>query len=141
MAQIRKPKPAVIAEVDRLLDEHCDREVAEILNQQGFRSWQNLPFTRKKVEWIRVVYHLKSRFGRLRERGLLTAQEMSAALGIAETTVHEWARNGLLRRTVCDNRNHSLYEPLQNATIIKGHGGRGGAQPMFTVAQSEQGAV
>jgi hypothetical protein len=142
MAQIRKPKAAVIAEVDRLLDEHCDREVAEILNQLGYRTWQNLPFTRKKVEWIRVVYHLKSRFGRLRERGLLTAKEMSAALGIAETTVHEWARNGLLRRIVCDNRNHSLYEPLQNATtIVKGHGGRGAAQPVFTVAQSEQGAV
>src|SRR5438105_12043167 len=76
-------------------------------HQQGFRTWQNLPFTRKKVEWIRVVYHLKSRFGRLREQGLLTAQEMSAALGIAETTVHEWARNGLLRRIICDNRNHS----------------------------------
>jgi DNA invertase Pin-like site-specific DNA recombinase len=141
MAQIRKPKPAVIAEVDRLLNEHCDREVAEILNQQGYKTWQNLPFTRKKVEWIRVVYHLKSRFGRLRERGLLTAKEMSAALGIAETTVHEWARNGLLRRIVCDNRNHSLYEPLQNATIMKGHGGRGAAQPVFTVAQPEQGAI
>jgi hypothetical protein len=141
MAQIRKPNPSVIAEVDRLLDEHCDREVAEILNQQGRRTWQNLPFTRKKVEWIRMVYHLKSRFGRLREQGLLTAKEMSAALGIAETTVHEWARSGLLRRIVCDNRNHSLYEPLQNATIIKGHGGRGSAQPVFAVAKSEQGAV
>ena len=97
--------------------------------------------SRKKVEWIRVVYHLKSRFGRLRERGLLTAKEMSAALGIAETTVHEWARNGLLLRMVCDNRNHALYEPLQNATIIKGHGGRGAAQPVFTVARPEQGAV
>jgi DNA invertase Pin-like site-specific DNA recombinase len=141
MAQIRKPKPAVIAEVDRLLDEHCDREVAEMLNQQGYRTWQNLPFTRKKIECIRVAHNLKSRFARLRERGLLTAKEMSGALRIAETTVHEWARCGLLRRIVCDNRNHSLYEPLQHATIIKGHGGRGAAQPLFTVAQAEQGAV
>ena len=141
MAQLRKPKPAVIAEIDRLLDEHCDREVAEILNQRGYRTWQNLSFTRKKIEWIRVVYHLKSRFRRLREQGLLTAKEMSAKLGISETTVHEWARTGLLHRIVCDNRNHSLYEPLRNATIVKGHGGRGAAQPVFTVTESKQGAV
>jgi DNA invertase Pin-like site-specific DNA recombinase len=141
MAQIRKPKPIVIAEIDRLLDEHCDREVAEILNQQGYRTWQNLPFTRKKVEWIRGAHHLKSRFGRLREQGLLTAKEMSATLGIGETTVHEWARAGLLRRIVCDNRNHSLYEPLKDATIIKGHGGRGAAQAVFAAAQPGQGAV
>ena len=59
---------------------------------------------------------------RLREQGLLTAKEMSEALGISETTVHEWARSGMLRRIVCDSRNHSLYEPLRDATITKGHG-------------------
>jgi hypothetical protein len=45
-----------------------------------------------------MTYHLKSRFGRLREQGLLTGKEMAKALDICETTVHEWARCGLLRR-------------------------------------------
>ena len=35
IAQIRKFKPELVAEVDRLLDHHCDREIAEILNQRG----------------------------------------------------------------------------------------------------------
>jgi hypothetical protein len=141
IAQIRKTKPEIIAEIDRLLDYHSDREVAEILNQQGHRTWQNQPFNLKKVAWIRTVFHLESRFGRLRKQGLLTAQEMCAALEISETTVHEWARSGLLRRIVCDRRGHSLYEPLRDVTIIKGHGGRGAAPPALAAVESGQGAI
>jgi DNA invertase Pin-like site-specific DNA recombinase len=141
IAQIRKTKPEIIAEIDRLLNEHCDREVAEILNQQGRLTWQGQPFTLKKVAWVRAAFHLRSRFGRLREQGLQTAKEMSETLRISETTVHEWARCGFLRRIICDSRNHSLYEPLRNATIIKGHGGRGAALPVLAVVESGRGAV
>jgi len=35
IAQIRKTKAEVIAEIDQLLDHYCDREVAQILNQKG----------------------------------------------------------------------------------------------------------
>jgi DNA invertase Pin-like site-specific DNA recombinase len=141
IAKIRKAKPDLVAEVDRLLNQHCDREVADILNQRGRQTWQNQPFTRKKVEWIRVANHLKSRFGRLREQGLLTAKEMSEKLKICETTVHEWARAGLLRRIICDSRSHSLFEPVQDLAITKGHGGRGAQLPTFNVAKSGQGAI
>ena len=88
-----------------------------------------------------MKYGLKSRFGRLREKGLLTAKEMSEVLGLSETTVHEWARSGLLRRIASDSRNHALYEPLRDAAIIKGHGGRGAAQPALIAVQSGQGAL
>jgi DNA invertase Pin-like site-specific DNA recombinase len=141
IAQTRKPKPDIVAEIEALLNDHCDREVADILNQRGRRTWQNLPFTLKKIAWIRMTYHLKSRFGRLREQGLLTGKEMAEALGISETTVHEWARCGLLRRIVCDNRGHSLYHPLRDVAISKGHGGRCAAQPVLTAIMSEQGVV
>jgi hypothetical protein len=67
IAQVRKCKPEIISEIDALLNDHCDREVAEILNQRGLRTWQNVPFTLKKIAWIRMTYHLKSRFSRLRE--------------------------------------------------------------------------
>ena len=43
IAQIRKFKPELVAEVDRLLDRHCDREIADILNKQGFRTWEGKP--------------------------------------------------------------------------------------------------
>ena len=34
IAQIRKFKPELVAIVDRMLDQHCDREIADILNQR-----------------------------------------------------------------------------------------------------------
>ncbi|WP_425294121.1 hypothetical protein [Mesorhizobium delmotii] len=37
IAEIRKFKPELVAEVDRLLDRHCDREIADILNEGGQR--------------------------------------------------------------------------------------------------------
>jgi DNA invertase Pin-like site-specific DNA recombinase len=135
MARIRKNRPQVVAEVDVLLNEYGDREVTEILNQRGHRTWQNQLFTVRKIGYIRRVYHLKSRFDRLREQGLLTAKEVSKALGVSETTVHNWAQSGLLRRFDCDRR-HSLYELFRGVTIIKG---RGSSRP--TAIRSEQGAI
>jgi hypothetical protein len=64
VAQVRKTKLEVLAEIDALLNEHGDREVAEILNQRGHRTWQNQPFTLKKLVHIRMVYQLKSQFRR-----------------------------------------------------------------------------
>jgi predicted deacylase len=49
IAQIRKFKPELVAEVDRLLDRHCDREIADILNQRGCRTWEEKPFNLKKI--------------------------------------------------------------------------------------------
>jgi hypothetical protein len=58
IAQIRKFKPGLVAEVDRLLDQHCDREIADILNQRGYRTWEDKPFNLKKVAFIRDAYKL-----------------------------------------------------------------------------------
>jgi DNA invertase Pin-like site-specific DNA recombinase len=75
IAQIRKTKPDVVTEIDGLLDLYCDREVAEVLNRQERRTWQGEAFNLKKIAHIRQAFNLKSRFSRLRARGLLTAKE------------------------------------------------------------------
>jgi hypothetical protein len=141
IAQIRKVKPVIVAEIDRLLDHHCDREIAEILNRNGHRTWQNQPFTLKKVAWTRGAYRLQSHFGRLRAKGYLTADEMASKLGISPTTVHDWERQGLLRKHSYAADQRSLYEPLEDTTITKGHGGRRAKLPSFICAESAQGAV
>jgi DNA invertase Pin-like site-specific DNA recombinase len=137
IAQIRKTKPEVVAEIDGLLDHYCDREVAEILNQRGRRTWQNQPFNLKKIAHIRQTFRLKSRYSRLRARGLLTAKEMSVRHGVTFTTINHWGRQGLLRKYPYDNDRRCLYEPLGESAILKGHGGRRAEQPTFTPAQPE----
>ncbi len=141
IAQIRKTKPEVVTEIDGLLDHYCDREVGEILNRQGRRTWQNEPFNLKKIAHIREAFNLKSRYSRLRARGLLTAKEMSERFAVTFTTINAWGRQGLLRKYNYDNDRRCLYEPLDESVIIKGRGGRGARQPTFTGAQAERGAV
>ena len=110
IAQIRKFKPELVAEVDRLLDLHCDREIAEILNQNGWRTWEAKPFNLKKIAFIRSAYKLSSRHDRLRRRGMLTTREVAARFGVSETAVHEWGRQGLIKKCYTDSLNRGLWE-------------------------------
>jgi DNA invertase Pin-like site-specific DNA recombinase len=141
IAQIRKTKPEVVAEIDALLDRYCDREVADVLNKQGSRTWQDELFNLKKIAHIRQAFNLKSRYSRLRARGLITAKEMSARHGVTITTINAWGRDGLLKKHRYDNVRRCLYEPLDPNAIFKGQGGRQAKQPSFNVARAGQGAV
>jgi len=136
IAQLRKTKPEVVAEIDALLDHHCDREVAEVLNRQGRRTWQDEPFSLKKIAHIRQAFNLKCRYSRLRARGLLTAKEMAVRHGVTTTTINLWARVGRLKKHLYDNVRRCLYEPLDENAILKGHGGRQAKQPIFTAEQA-----
>jgi DNA invertase Pin-like site-specific DNA recombinase len=144
IAQIRKFKPELVAEVDRLLDRHCDREIAEILNQQGWRTWEAKPFNLKKIAFIRDAYKLPSRYERLRRRGMLTTREIAARFDVSDTAVHQWGHQGLISKYHYDNLNRGLWELPLDHTILKGCGGRR-ARPAqlvpITAPSPEQGAV
>ena len=57
------------------------------------------------------TYHLKPRYDRLRERGMLTQHEMANALQVTPHTVKIWLRRGLLRGHAYSDKNECLYEP------------------------------
>ena len=137
IAQIRRTKPEVVSEIDRLLDDYCDRRVAEILNQQGRRTWQGEPFNLKRIAHIRKAYNLRSRHSRLQAKGLLSTKEMSVSHGVSLTTISFWVREGRLKKYGYDTGRRSLYEPVDENAIRKGHGGRWAKQPVFTVAGKE----
>jgi DNA invertase Pin-like site-specific DNA recombinase len=116
--QLRRTPDAVIAQVDKLLDEHVDVEIARRLNAQGVRSGEGRAFNDATVRRIREQYRLKSRYERLRERGLLTLDEIARHLGVSATTVKDWRRAGLLRAERLDGREY-LYEPPSADAPIK----------------------
>jgi hypothetical protein len=144
IAQIRKFKPELVEEVDKLLDDHCDREIAEILNQRGRCTWEGKPFNLKKIAFIRTAYKLASRHARLRRRGLLTTHEVAERFGVSHSAVHKWGRDGLIRKCYTDSLLRGLWRLPSGQTILKGCGGRG-ARPArlepITVPNLEQGAV
>jgi len=106
--------PAVLAEIDRLLDEHTDAEVAEILNQRGLASGRRLKFTGQIIQALRKTNHLKSRYQRLRERGMLDAAQMAALLGTCMRTIYVWHREGKLHPHRYNDSGAYLYEPPES---------------------------
>jgi DNA invertase Pin-like site-specific DNA recombinase len=105
-----KTSPKVIAQIDDLLEHHNYREVASIMNDRGFRSGKDMPFNSRSVAVVCRTYGLKSRFDRLRERGLLTMEEIIALLGTHRDTVKEWCRHGLLHGIPYNDTSQCLYQ-------------------------------
>jgi len=102
---------AVIDEIDDLLGDHTVKQIAAILNSRGMMPGAGASFNPKLVARLVRAYQLKPRYDRLRERGLLTLQEMVDALQVTPTTVKIWLRRGLLRAHAYSDKNECLYDP------------------------------
>jgi DNA invertase Pin-like site-specific DNA recombinase len=108
--EIRTTPAELVAEIDRLTDEHTDKEIVRILNERGRLSGAGKTFNSRLVARLRRDYHLKTRYDRLREKGLLTLDEMSQRLGITRHCVVAWRNHGLLRGYPVNDRDDWLYE-------------------------------
>src|SRR5262249_8105006 len=107
---LRRTNPDVVAEIDRLLDEYTDVEIARALNERGLHSKAGKPVDIMMVARVRDHHHLKSRFERLREPGLLTLSEVAHVLGISTATAKQWRLAGLLRAHAYNDKSQYLYE-------------------------------
>ena len=104
-AQQVKTQPKVVELVDKLLDDHIYSEIAEILNQKGIRpggsarsGQAEARFTDLRVPYLVNQYGLRSRYDRLRDRGMLTKAEAAQRLGICESTLTRWVQHGLVAK-------------------------------------------
>ena len=111
-----KTQPGIVEVIDKLLDDHIYSEIAELLNQQGYRPGEaarrgrhDARFTPLRVAYLVHQYKLRSRYDRLRARGMLTKQEAAAHLNIHEHTVTRWAKHGLIASHAY-NGHYCLYE-------------------------------
>jgi DNA invertase Pin-like site-specific DNA recombinase len=108
---LRQTPPTVVAQIDRLLAEHTEGETAQLLNDQGLSSGQGKRFHRIMVTRIRVSYDLPSRYERLRERGMLSLDEMAERFDVEPETIKIWRRAGLLAAHRYDDKGRYLFEP------------------------------
>jgi len=102
--------PTVVAEIDRLLDHHTCQAIADNLNSRGFAPGYGKPFHGPLIVRIAKDHGLKTRWERLRERGMLTLDEMGKRLGICTDQVKAWRAAGLLRAHLWNDKNEYLYE-------------------------------
>ncbi len=111
-----KTQPSIVELVDKLLDDHIYSEIAQHLNEHGYRPGEtarpgrhDARFTPLRVAYLVHEYKLRPRYDRLRERGMLTRQEAAARLNIHEHTVARWAKHGIITSHAY-NGHYCLYE-------------------------------
>jgi DNA invertase Pin-like site-specific DNA recombinase len=104
--------PQVVSEIDRLLDHHTHRQIANILNEGGYVSGQGKPFDARRIGKIQRAYGLNSRFKRLQAAGFLTAEQLAAKLGMTSRSLRaRRAKGGLNLKTVrLNDTGQYLYE-------------------------------
>jgi hypothetical protein len=108
--QLRQTSAQVVAEIDALLDDHTEGQIASILNERGHVSGEGKPFHALMVQRLRRDYDLKTRYNRLRGAGMLTLAEIAGRLRVATQTVKKWRDHGLLRAHAYNDKNECLYE-------------------------------
>jgi hypothetical protein len=108
--EIHKQNPAMVAEMDRLLDDYNYADVARILNEKVFKTGDGFPLTSPAVGYIRTAYGLKSRNDRLRERGMVTMFEIAKTCGVSTNTISNWRRKGRIRALAINDRNQFFFE-------------------------------
>jgi hypothetical protein len=109
--ELRRTPAAVVRRVDELLNDYPEAEIAQRLNQEGWRTGTGLPFTLARVARVRQRYGLPTRYARLRAQGLLDIREMAAALGVEPPTVKIWRAAGLLVAYPYSAKHECLYLP------------------------------
>jgi DNA invertase Pin-like site-specific DNA recombinase len=107
--ELKKTKPEIVAEIDRLLEEHTEGRIAQMLNERGWHSSGACRFTLRIVNNLRRAYRLKSRFDRLREQGFLTTGEVAPMIGSRISRVKYWRQVGVLSGLRFSEKNEYLY--------------------------------
>ena len=69
----------VVIRIDRLLDTIRSARLQQHSTESGFKPGRGKRFTARYIARIQKQYSLRSRFDRLRERGMLTLDEMAGA--------------------------------------------------------------
>ncbi len=115
--ELKKTKPEIIAEIDRLSDQHTEGEIAAILNERGWRSSSGNLFNLRMVQTLRRAYHLQSRFARLQAQGLLTARQIGPMIGAVTGHVKYWRQTGPLKGVRFSEKNEYLYHKPTEAEV------------------------
>jgi DNA invertase Pin-like site-specific DNA recombinase len=136
--QSRQTNPEMVSEIDRLLSDYTDAQIASQLNDRGLQSGMGHRFIPRLVARIRRSYRLKSRYDRLREAGMLTLSEIARKLEVAPCTVRNWRKHGLLRAHLYNDKNQYLYEPVDDSGPVKSQGHRLSQRRRFPEVPSDR---
>jgi len=109
--QLRATHDDVRRQIDTLLDEYTDTQVAHLLNERGLRTGAGDAFDATSIQWVRFSHKLKSLKQRLLAAGWLTGKQIQSQLGIRRTTLGRMRTSGRIEARICNGRGEWLYWP------------------------------
>ena len=109
--QLRATHEPVRRQIDALMDEYTDAQVARMLNERGLRTGAGDAFDTASVQWIRYTTKIKSLKERLLEAGMLTKRQLCAMLRVSRTTISKLRTQGRFKARICNDRGEWLYWP------------------------------
>jgi hypothetical protein len=109
--QLRTTHEPVRRQIDALLDQYTDAQVARILNESGLRTGVGDAFDTASVQWVRYSTKLKSLKERLIEAGMITRKQLCDRLGVSRTTIGKLRTRGRLKARICNDHGEWLYWP------------------------------
>jgi len=109
--QLRATHADVRTQIDQLLGEYSDAQVAHILNERGLRTGAGDAFDAAAVQWVRCSAKLPSLKQRLIASGMLTTRQLGERLGVKRTTIQRWRTQGLVEGRICNALGEWLYWP------------------------------
>jgi hypothetical protein len=121
--QLRATDPEVRQQIDTLLDEYTDAQVANLLNQRELRTGAGDAFDGVSVQWVRFSAKLKSLKERLVDAGWLTSKQVAHQLRVSRTTVNGMRIAGQLKGRICTDRGEWLYWPPDSSQTPSRHRG------------------
>src|SRR5439155_14397789 len=101
--------------MDHLLEQYTDAEVAERLNQQGYRTFDGLLFQSIHVYQLRRHHRIPDRYTRLRAQGMLTAEELASRYGVSAQVIWRRYHQGRIVGERYNDRGSCLFSlPQEN---------------------------
>ena len=116
--QIRATHDDVRREIDGLLDEYTNAQVAKILNERGLHTGAGDTFDRTSVQWVQHSAKLRSLKQRMLAAGWQTTEQLCAKLGISRTTLGKRRHARLINGRICSDKGEWLYWPPDTVPTV-----------------------
>ncbi|MBN1570131.1 MAG: hypothetical protein JXA73_19975 [Acidobacteria bacterium] len=127
--QRRATHEPVRRQIDALLDEYTDAQVARILNEQGKRTNAGDSFSNVSVKWIRYSAEIMGLKERWLDAGRLTVKQTSARLGLGRTAIGRLRVKGKLQGRICNDHGQRNFGNGQAWQQSPGRRSRSGRSP------------
>jgi len=111
--------PEVVTIIDKAAENHTAEEIAELLNQQGFKSGKGQNFTRNIVKRLMYTYSIPNMKERYLERGYIISTAKADSMGITTDWLHYLIRSGKYQGEYVriSSRNEYVFPPGQDCEV------------------------